>query len=62
MEAIAHLKVLRKVDSDFADLEGSAFDKVIDVFDCLCFDVIQNISLRTIENLRPAISIFKKHR
>ncbi len=60
--SIAQLEALRKADSDFAELEGTAFEEVTKIFERLCDDMIETLATHCVHDLESNAYSYKKER
>ena len=61
-DTMAQIEALRKLDPDFAQLEGTAFDSVAAAFDSLCEDMIGILVEHVGKSLKNSSSVYKKER
>ena len=59
---IAQLEALRKADSDFAELEGTAFEEVTKIFESLCDNMIETLTTHCVHDLESNAYSYKKER
>ena len=61
-DTMAQIEALRKLDPDFAQLEGTAFDSVAAAFDSLCEDMIGILVEHVAKSLKNSSSAYKRER
>ena len=61
-ETLAQVEALRRVDPDFADVEGTVFDNVAEVFETFCDEMIDTMTTQCVKDLRSKCSGYKKER
>lgn len=61
-DMITQIEALRKLDPDFAQLEGTAFDSVAAAFDSLCEDMIGILVEHVAKSLKNSSSVYKRER